>query len=119
MCGVSAWLRIVARWSALKLDPQHPLAVFTDSGLASGKPEFIRPTHINAALRDAARHVYNIADKESLARFSSHSIRVGACVALHAAGISQMDIKFALRWKSDTKRKILRAHIRVPPYAKN
>jgi hypothetical protein len=23
-------------------------------------------------------------------------------VALHAAGISQMDIKFALRWKSDT-----------------
>ena len=102
LCGVSAWLRIVARWSALKLDSQHPLAVFTDSGLASGKPAFIRPTHINAALRDAARHVYNITDKESLARFSSHSIRVGACVALHAAGISQMDIKFALRWKSDT-----------------
>jgi hypothetical protein len=102
LCGVSAWLRIAARWVALKLDSQHPLAVFTDSGLASGKPQFIRPTHINEALRDAARHVYNITDEESLARFSSHSIRVGACVALHAAGISQMDIKFALRWKSDT-----------------
>jgi hypothetical protein len=102
LCGVSAWLCIATRWAALKLDKQHPLAVFTDSGLASGNPQFIRSTHINAALRDAARHVYNITDEESLARFTSHSIRVGACVALHAAGISQMDIKFALRWKSDT-----------------
>ena len=63
-------------------------------GLASGKPVFIRPTHINAALRDAARHVYNIKDEEALSSFSSHSIRV--------AGISKMHIKFALRWKSDT-----------------
>jgi hypothetical protein len=27
---------------------------------------------------------------------------VGACVALHAAGLPQQDIKFALRWKSDS-----------------
>jgi hypothetical protein len=46
--------------------------------------------------------MYNIKNEEALSRFPSHSIQVGACVALHAARISQMDIKFALRWKSDT-----------------
>jgi hypothetical protein len=102
LCGVSAWLRIIFRWDALHLAIDHPLAVFTDTGLATGTVQFIRPTHINAALRLAARDVYNIQDDESLARFTSHSYRVGATVALHAAGISQMDMKFALRWKSDT-----------------
>jgi hypothetical protein len=102
LCAVSAWLRIAERWSVLNLDALHPLAVFTDNGLANGKPAFIRPCHINAALRAAATAVYNITDPKALARFSSHSIRVGACVALHAAGIQQQDIKFALRWKSDS-----------------
>jgi hypothetical protein len=102
LCGVSAWLRIVHRWSVLQLDALHPLAVFTSSGLENGSIDFIRPMHINAALREAATKVYNITDPKELARFSSHSIRVGACVALHAAGVSKMDIKFALRWKSDS-----------------
>jgi hypothetical protein len=102
LCSVSAWLRIVQRWADLKLSLLHPLAVFTDSGLASGKLDFIRPSHINNALRCAATAVYNITDPQALRRFSSHSIRVGACVALHAAGVQQQDIKFALRWKSDS-----------------
>ena len=108
LCGVSAWLRIVIRWQALNLGNDHPLAVFTDTGLVDGRLQFIRPTHINGTLRLAAREVYNIDDEESLARFTSHSVRVGACVALHAAGISQMDIKFALRWRSDTFQTYLR-----------
>jgi hypothetical protein len=102
LCGVSAWLRIVKRWVALELDETHPLAVFTSSGLASGPLEFIRPTHINSALRKAATAVYNVTDQKDLDRFTSHSIRVGACVALHAARVSKLNIKFALRWKSDS-----------------
>ena len=102
LCSVCAWLRVAARWVDLKLDISHPLAVFTDTGLASGTVNFIRPIHINAALRNSARDVYNITDEDELARFTSHSFRVGATVALHAAGSSQMDIKYALRWKSDT-----------------
>lgn len=102
LCSVSAWLRVVVRWDALKLPNDHPLAVFTDNGLVSGKLEFIRPTHINAALQLAAWAVYNITDADALARFTSHSYRVGATVYLHAAGISKMDIKFALRWKGDS-----------------
>jgi hypothetical protein len=86
----------------LALDDNHPLAVFTESGVANGNLAFIRPTHINNALHHVATAVYNITDPKDLARFSSHSIRVGACVALHAAGVQQQDIKFALRWKSDS-----------------
>jgi dihydrodipicolinate reductase len=78
------------------------LAVFTMDGTATGAVDFIRSTHINDALRHAATVVYNVTAKADLARFSSHSVRVGACVALHAAGIQQQDIKFALRWKSDS-----------------
>jgi hypothetical protein len=51
LCSVPAWLRVMVRWDALNLPDDHPLAVFTDNGLVSGKLEFIRPTHINAALQ--------------------------------------------------------------------
>jgi len=102
LCAVSAWMRIVQRWAALNLPETYPLAVFTDTGTSAGAVEFITATHINDTLRRAATAVYNVTSKADLARFSSHSIRVGACVALHAAGVQQQDIKFALRWKSDS-----------------
>jgi hypothetical protein len=38
---------------------------------------------------------------DDLDRFTSHSIRVGACVALHAANILALNIQHAPRWKSD------------------
>jgi hypothetical protein len=101
LCGVSAWLCIVHCWSVLKLDNLHPLVVFTSPGLKSGSIKFICPMHINAAPQEAATMVYNITDPKELAQFPSHSICVGACVALHAAGVSKMDIKFSLRWKFD------------------
>jgi hypothetical protein len=69
-------------------------------GLPSGTIEFIRPAHINATLRTTTHAVYNVTAQKDLSQFSSHLICVGACVALHAAGVQQQDIKFALRWKS-------------------
>jgi hypothetical protein len=102
LCAVSAFLRIAQRWLDLHLPRDHPLAVFTDDGTVTGNLDFIRSTHINEALRHCACVVYNVTAAADLARFSSHSVRVGACVALHAAGIQQQDIKFALRWKSDS-----------------
>jgi hypothetical protein len=102
LCAVTAWMNIVQRWADLKLPEDHPLAVFTDTGLSTGKVEFITARHINDSLRAAATAVYDISDPKDLSRFSSHSIRVGACVALHAAGVSEQNIKFALRWKSNS-----------------
>jgi hypothetical protein len=102
LCAVSALLRIARRWKELKLPVDHPLAVYTTDGTASGEVKFIRETNINTALQQAARQVYNITKKEDLGRFTSHSIRVGACVALHAANVSSLNIQHALRWKSDS-----------------
>jgi hypothetical protein len=102
LCAVSAWLRIVKRWADLGLDDLHPLAVFSDTGTASGNPVLINAKHINHSLQTAAKAVYNLTDPEAIGRFTSHSIRVGACVALHAAGVQFKEIKFALRWKSDS-----------------
>jgi hypothetical protein len=102
LCAVSALLRIAQRWLDLKLPPMHPLAVYTADGKSNGRVQLIRESNINAALQSAAKTVYNITKQEELSRFTSHSIRVGACVALHAAGIDPLDIKHALRWKSDS-----------------
>jgi hypothetical protein len=102
LCAVTAWMRIIQRWSDLKLGPKHPLAVISDTGNAFGKAKFICSDHIKSSLQTAATAVYNLTDAAAISRFTSHSIRVGACVALHAAGVQQLDIKFALRWKSDS-----------------
>ena len=59
-------------------------------------------------LQEAARKEYNIKCKKELSAFTSHSLRVGACVLLHAQNVSAEDIKFCLRWRSDTFRMYLR-----------
>jgi hypothetical protein len=102
LCSVSALIRIMKRFEDLGCDKDTmPLAVFTSNGLADGDVTLVRDNHIVHHLQTAAKAVYNIKDPDELKRFSSHSIRVGACVALHAAGVSKMDIKHALRWKSN------------------
>jgi len=102
LCAVSALLRIAQRWVDFNLPEDHPLAVFSSDGTPSGDVKYITDRHINTALRRAAKAVYNITAKKELERFSSHSIRVGACVALHAANISATNIQHALRWRSDS-----------------
>jgi hypothetical protein len=102
LCAVSTLLHIAQHWVDLKLPPVHPLAVFTADGKTTGSVQFIRESNINAALQSAAKNVYNITKQEELSHFTSHSICVGTCVALHVAGINSLDIKHALRWKSDS-----------------
>jgi hypothetical protein len=109
LCAISALIRIMKRFQDLGLDKaSHPLAVFTDTGLVDGNVSLIRPPQIDNFLQDAAKAVYNITKPEELARFTSHSFRVGACVALHAAGISELNIKHALRWRSTSFMQYLR-----------
>ena len=74
---------------------------------------YIDDIHIKTILQEAAKQVYGIKCKKELARFSSHSIRVGACVLLHAQNISAEDIKFRLRWRSDSFRMYLRNIIQL------
>ena len=55
-------------------------------------------------MHSLAAEIYNfdpIVDKAELAQFTSHSLRIGACVILQAMGIKGHDIKKLLRWKSN------------------
>ena len=101
LCGVRAAIAIVERSMLLKLPLDHPLAVYVDDTQKSPSLRFITATEISAVLQLLARAVYDITSKDELRLYSSHSLRVGACVALHTAGLDAMSIKFALRWNSD------------------
>jgi hypothetical protein len=76
-----------------------PLAIFANDVKNSC---FITDKHISTWLQQAAKITHGIADPNDLARWTSHSVRVGACVALHEAGADPMTIKNRLRWRSDT-----------------
>ena len=74
---------------------------------------FIDNVHISTILQEASSKVYSITCKEELARFTLHSLRVGACVLLHAQNQSSEDINFGLRWCSDSFRIYLRNIIQL------
>ena len=101
VCGVNAALDILERAMLLNLPDDHPLAVYADDGTHTGTVRFIQAHQIAFTLQEVAKEWYGITDKRELSLCSSHSLRVGACVALHAAGLDAMSIKFALRWTSD------------------
>jgi hypothetical protein len=72
---------------------------------ANGKLYYIHDALINCLLQESAIAVFDldpICDAKNIARWTTHSIRIGACCILFAAGFSPIDIKHILRWKSDT-----------------
>ena len=103
-CYVRAVLRILARAARLGVPHDSPVAVALHR---SGKQKTKTVSYITSALstkfiRQAATAAHGITAAKSLARFSNHSIRVGACVHMDAAGTPAHQIKKRLRWKSDT-----------------
>lgn len=111
-CRIESLLAIVrCRLSLAPSNNAIPLAVpyQTEANL----PAYITNWDVTGILRSLAAEVYNLdpnnaRDLVHLKRWSSHSIRVGACVLLHAMGFSATDIKFLLRWKSDAVMAYLR-----------
>ena len=85
------------------LDPAHtPLFVYWDP--LSSRVCLPTSVEIEAFMRGLAARCYHldpVADKAALQRWSSHSLRVGACVLLHSMGFPPQDIKWLLRWLSD------------------
>ena len=78
-CAVTASKRIYIRAKNLNIAKDKPIAVFTE---CKGKKKvcFIDDVHITNILREAASKVHNIAYRKELAKFATHSIRVGVCV---------------------------------------
>ena len=64
-------------------------------------------------LQFAALNVYKLDPNDKrqaarLAKWTSHSIRIGACVLLYANGFTILQLQFILRWKSMAFRDYLR-----------
>ena len=97
-CPVQAALRIRARAICLGVPPHLPIAVFQNS---TGSSQYIDDFHVTHKLQSLARSVYNITTSSDLARFTTHSLRVGACVLLHETSQTPDFIKARLRWRSD------------------
>ena len=110
LCAVNAAHRIISRAHRLGVAKSNPIAVFptTRKSKRQCMLTYIDDVHIKSLLQEAATSLYKITSKEDLARFTSHSVRVGACVLLHVNGVSTDTIKFRLRWRSDAFKAYLR-----------
>jgi len=93
---VLAARRILQRAQRLQVPHDHPIAVFFDDKEVS----CIHHTLVESTLRATAQQVYKIKSTKTLSLFSSHSIRVGACVLLHSLQQDPLFIQFRLRWRS-------------------
>ena len=108
ICVVKACKRIRKRALRLKIHHEKPIAVYSEFKHSNKVTSFIDDVHIKTILQEAARKEYNIKCQKELSAFTSYSIRVGVCVLLHTQNVSTEDIKFRLRWISDTFRMYLR-----------
>lgn len=105
-CAVTNMQHIIGQYYKLvgPQSPNIPLSVFKCESSGAILP--ITANAITSVLRATAEVAYGLnpmtktgADKLKL--FTSHSIRVGACVILHCKGFTATQIQFLLRWRSD------------------
>lgn len=111
-CPVAATIRILRRHSLASLPDTIPLAVFftgPDTNLDSMR--LINATHMNAFLQDSACRVFGFAPGSAEAhKYTTHSIRIGAAVALHANGAKNTVI-FSLPFAGNTS---VTFHLQLP-----
>ena len=106
-CFVAAIYRSLTRFKALQsvlptLTETSPLAIYWD--VDSRSVRSITAPDIESFMRSLAVVVYDLhphKDKKALQKWSAHSLRVGACVLLHAMSFSTLDIQWLLRWRSN------------------
>ena len=105
VCGVRGGVRIRQRARRLNSSAKATLEKFKDK---SGNVAHITNSMIAKHLQQCARMTYSIKCRKALAKWSSHSIRVGACVSLSEAGKESQFIQIKLRWRSLAFRDYLR-----------
>jgi hypothetical protein len=107
VCMVSSLYQSLLRFRQLQaidgrlLEDEIPLSVYFHPTTATVR--LITSRDMESFMRKLAAEVYQlhpVKDATDLQRWGTHSLRVGACVVLHAMGFSPLDIQFILRWKS-------------------
>ena len=106
-CYVSFVYRALQRFKQLmnkdeRVQPDRtPLALYWSP--VGQCVKLVTSVDIEKFMRQLAASVHNldpVADAAALQQWSSHSLRVGGCVTLHAMGFSALDIQWVLRWRS-------------------
>ena len=112
MCPVMAARNICARAMRLRIDPKGPIAIYSPRP-GTTKCHFINNILVEKRLQFLATRTYDLTEKEDMARYTCHSLRVGACVLLHTSNASPDTIKLRLRWKSDSYLMYLRDTVKL------
>jgi hypothetical protein len=101
LCPVYRFLRIVRRFLTLMGHRTDlPISVYRDP---HGKLFNITRKDIDDVLQATAVRQFRLvaaSDTVTISKWSSHSIRVGACNILFGAGVKDHVIQFRLRWRS-------------------
>ena len=101
---VLAAQRILARAERLQVPHNMPIAVYKRHVQSPPASPYLFIDHhsVELELKSCARKVLKLTKLTDIARFTTHSIRVGACVLLHENGADSLLIKSRLRWRSDS-----------------
>ena len=105
ICAVINLAEMVLRSLILGHSMELPLAIYANK---KGEVKYLTSSKMTEMIRKAVRNVYPDMPKEEVMKYSTHSIRVWACVELDEAGKSPDFIKKRLRWLGESYRVYLR-----------
>jgi hypothetical protein len=97
--SVESMQRIIDRARRFGVPADEPLAVYKRCK-GSQRRTYITNASIDRIMKAIAKSCYDL-DNKQIGQYSTHSIRVGAAVHLHAANFSGDKIMERLRWKSN------------------
>ena len=83
---------IYERAVRLGVPDEAPIAVYVKNNAVMHMTQRV----VEVEMQSCAKTLYNLTSKEDIGRYTAHSVRVGACVVLHAAGASIVTIQFCL-----------------------
>jgi hypothetical protein len=102
LCFIRAAQSILRRFIRLVgWKKKIPLAVYHNG--TENQVYFVGSSQLERVMQASAAAVYKLdihKHADILKTWSAHSLRVGACVILHAQGYSASQIQFLLRWRS-------------------
>ena len=109
LCPIETSLRILHRWSLLGADSHFPVCCYKDP--KSHRPKVLADTHVTATIRQAVVLAYpdpNHLFRKNISFFRTHPVRVFACCTLLAAGLTEAQIEYKLRWSSSAWKTYIR-----------
>jgi hypothetical protein len=110
LCPITAAARMLYRAHLLNVPPQHPICVYRRT-TGSSETRLLRDTDVTDAMREIAMATYTDPNhylRVNVKRFSSHSNRITAAVALNQAKLDIDTIAHRLRWQRESVAHYLR-----------